>query len=53
MKTYLKFAAMAVVLVALLGMGGMYGATRYYAVHQGQHCADCHEMADYVSAVHG
>ncbi len=53
MKPILKFAAIAVVSVALLAMGTVYGVTRYYTAQQGQRCADCHEMAEYVSAVHG
>ena len=53
MKRYLKFAAIAVGTIALATVGGMYGATVYYTSQHGQGCASCHEMAEYVSAVHG
>jgi hypothetical protein len=36
-----------------LTLGGTYGATFYYAAGHGSGCADCHEMADSVSAIHG
>jgi len=52
MKRYLKIAAMAVGLVALLAVGGTYGASYYYTSQYGQGCASCHEMANYVSVVH-
>jgi hypothetical protein len=52
MKRYLKLAGLAVGLMALLAIGGTYGASYYYTSQYGQGCASCHEMADYVSAVH-
>jgi hypothetical protein len=52
MKRYLKFAAMAVGAVALLAVGGTYGASYYYTTQYGQGCASCHEMAGFVSLVH-
>jgi hypothetical protein len=53
MKRYLKFAAMAIGLMALLAIGGAYGASYYYTSQYGQGCASCHEMAGYVSVAHG
>jgi hypothetical protein len=53
MKRFLKFAAMAVVAVALMAVSGTYGASYYYTTQHGQGCAGCHEMGAYVSAVHG
>ena len=53
MKRVLKFAAMAIGLALLLAVGGTYGATYYYTSQHGQGCASCHEMAGYVSQVHG
>jgi hypothetical protein len=40
-------------LAALLALGGVYGASYYYTSQYGQGCAKCHEMAAYVSVVHG
>jgi len=53
MKRYFKIAALAVAAMALLAVGGTYGASYYYTSQYGQGCASCHEMAGYVSAVHG
>ena len=39
--------------VALAGLAAQYGASLYYAAGHGAACADCHEMADAVTAVHG
>ncbi len=44
---------LAVVTFASFGIAGNYGAGLYYAAGHGSHCADCHEMAASVSAVHG
>ena len=52
MKRFLTIAAIAVVAVALLAVGGSYGASYYYTTQLGQGCAGCHEMGAYVSAVH-
>ena len=52
MKRYLKIAAMAFGLAALLAIGATYGASYYYTSQYGQGCASCHEMANYVSVVH-
>jgi hypothetical protein len=53
MKRYLKLAAMAIALVALLSVGATFGASYYYTSQYGKGCASCHEMANYVSVVHG
>ena len=37
---------------AVLGVAVVYGASSYYTSQRGQGCASCHEMAQYVSAVH-
>lgn len=37
----------------VLAVAGNYGATMYYAAGHGTACADCHEMAMNLSAVHG
>lgn len=52
MKRWWITAATALCSTALLAVGGNYGASVYYAANHGSHCADCHEMADFVSAVH-
>jgi hypothetical protein len=39
--------------LVVLAFAGNYGATIYYAAGHGTGCADCHEMAMTVSAVHG
>ena len=50
----LSILAIAVVMsVACLVLAGSYGASLYYAAGHGSGCADCHEMAEQVSAVHG
>ncbi len=50
----LSILAIAVVIsVACLVLAGSYGASLYYAAGHGSGCADCHEMAEQVSAVHG
>src|ERR1019366_10650537 len=53
MKRYLKLAGMVIAALALLAIGGTYGASYYYTSQYGQGCASCHEMANYVSVVHG
>lgn len=53
MMRYLKLAALALVCVALLAVAGTFGASYYYTSQYGQGCASCHEMANYVSVVHG
>ena len=52
MKRWLIIGAMAVGAVALLGLGGTYRANLYYAAGHGSGCADCHEMAADVDAMH-
>jgi hypothetical protein len=53
MKRLLKVAALAIVLMILVLVGGTFGASYYYSSEHGQGCASCHEMAAYVSQVHG
>jgi hypothetical protein len=53
MKRYFKFVAIVVVALAVVTIGGMFGATQYYTSQHGQGCSSCHEMQDYVAAVHG
>jgi len=53
MKRFLQVTAIAVVFMAVLIGSGLYGATWYYTSQHGRGCASCHEMAAYVSAVHG
>ncbi len=38
--------------VALLGLGGTYGANLYYSAGHGTACSDCHEMSAQVGAIH-
>ncbi len=52
MKRLLTIATIAVCSAALLAVGGSYATSLYYAAGHGDACADCHEMAAYVSAVH-
>ena len=53
MKRWLKVAALGIGLMILLVVGGTFGASYYYSSEHGQGCASCHEMAAYVSEVHG
>ncbi len=46
-------AIVAVMSVACMVLAGSYGATLYYAAGHGSGCADCHEMAEQVGAIHG
>jgi hypothetical protein len=52
MKRLLILGTIAVCSVGLLAAGGWYGTSLYYAAGHGDACADCHEMAADVSAVH-
>ena len=52
MMRFFKFAAIAIAALVLLTVGGIYGASAYYTSQRGQGCASCHEMAEYVNAVH-
>ena len=53
MMHWLKVAALGMGLLVLLAAGCVFGASAYYTSQHGQGCASCHEMAAYVSAVHG
>ena len=52
MKRFLRIAAVALFSIAVLVFAGTFGASRYYTSQHGDGCASCHEMANYVSAVH-
>jgi|CZKL01.1.fsa_nt_gi hypothetical protein len=52
MRRFIFIAAITACSLALLTIGGASSATAYYAANHGSHCANCHEMANYVSAVH-
>ena len=54
MKRYFKFAAIAIAALGACWLSAAsYGASYYYTSQYGQGCASCHEMAAYVSVVHG
>lgn len=53
MKSFLKVAALVIAGMGVLTVSGIYGASYYYSSEHGQGCASCHEMAAYVSEVHG
>ncbi|MGA9672106.1 MAG: multiheme c-type cytochrome [Terracidiphilus sp.] len=52
MKFYLKLASIVIGSMAVLAVTGSFGASYYYTTEHGRGCASCHEMAEYVSAVH-
>jgi hypothetical protein len=52
MKRWLIFVAVAIASVGLLGLGGSYGASLYYAAGHGTACSDCHEMSAHVNGIH-
>ncbi len=52
MKRWLIICGFAICSVTLLAVGVTQGASLYYAAGHGAACADCHEMAEYASAVH-
>ena len=53
MKRFMRVAAIAIVSLAVVVGGGIYGASWYYTSPSGNGCARCHEMASYVSAMQG
>src|SRR5258708_15958284 len=53
MRRMLIMGGIGLSAIAALAISGNYGATLYYAAGHGSACADCHEMAMNVSAVHG
>jgi hypothetical protein len=53
MKRVYIYAIIAAASAVCLLVVGSYGASLYYAAGHGSGCADCHEMAAEVSAVHG
>ena len=52
MMRILKFATLALALIAVFSIALVCGASYYYTSQRGQGCASCHEMAAYTSAVH-
>ncbi len=53
MMQWVRFALTGCIVLTLLAVAGVYGASAYYSSERGQGCASCHEMATVVSAVHG
>jgi hypothetical protein len=53
MKQLLKAAAIAIASLAIVVGGSIFGASWYYTSPSGNGCAKCHEMASFVSAMHG
>ena len=53
MIRWIQFALAACVLVAVLAVAAVFGASAYYSSERGQGCASCHEMAAVVASVHG
>jgi len=49
----IRFALAACVLVAVLAVAGVIGASAYYSSERGRGCASCHEMAAVVALAHG
>ncbi len=52
MKRVFFHVALAAGILILCAAGAIGGATYYYTSQRGAGCAGCHEMADYVGAVH-
>jgi hypothetical protein len=52
MTFYLKLASILVGSMAALAIASIYGASYYDTTEHGRGCASCHEMAEYVKAVH-
>jgi len=53
MMRWVRIALMVCVVVAVLAVAGVFGASAYYSSERGQGCASCHEMGTVVTAVHG
>jgi hypothetical protein len=49
----IRFALAACVLMAVLAVGAVFGASAYYSSERGKGCARCHEMAAVAASVHG
>jgi hypothetical protein len=52
MIRFVKLAFLFIVVIALLSISGIYGASYYYTSQHGAGCGSCHEMAAYTNAVH-
>jgi hypothetical protein len=53
MKPILRAAAIAIASLAVVIAAGTFGASWYYTSPSGNGCAKCHEMATFVTAMHG
>jgi hypothetical protein len=53
MMRFLRVAALVAACLVLMAAAGIFAAERYYTSQSGKGCASCHEMAVYVSAMHG
>lgn len=53
MKRLLAWMGAGAGAAAVAVMGAGWGATAYYSSQHGQGCASCHEMAEFVTGVHG
>jgi hypothetical protein len=53
MMRVMRFALTACVLVAVLAVAGVFGASAYYSSERGRGCANCHEMAAVAAPVSG
>ncbi len=53
MMRLLKVVAISTAALAVMVTAGTFSASWYYTSPQGNGCAKCHEMATYVSAMHG
>lgn len=52
MMRLIRTLALFAAVLGILGAAVAYNASWYYTSQRGQGCASCHEMAQYVSAVH-
>ncbi|HTW49742.1 MAG TPA: multiheme c-type cytochrome [Acidobacteriaceae bacterium] len=52
MKRLLRGLIAGIICVALLAVGGVWGASLYYTSNLGSGCANCHEMAEFVNGAH-
>jgi hypothetical protein len=53
MRRSLKIAGLAIACLTILACASIFGASWYYTSPSGNGCAKCHEMAPFVSAMHG
>lgn len=53
MKRLLARLTVGAAALAVGTLGSLWGTTEYYSSQRGQGCASCHEMAEFVTGVHG